>query len=215
MSCLLLAEEAVSVSCWDKTSVIIAGISLIISTALTILIIIQTFKNAKETKQQAKRTEEISIKIAEKDVEYANLQVKLAQRKDKRKAFATLLSCYRLCEAIVAFEKILPKKNYDQINQIFEIMFKQDNINADTMKEDLILAEWFVARHIKPTVAKIRLFFEDILNHMARFNMGAILTEEEKNCEKENLTAIFSDVREIRATTFYILWAMEKEISIE
>ena len=215
MSYLLLAEEAVLVSCWDKASVIIAGISLIISSVLTVLIIIQTCKNAKETKIQAKRTEEISIKIAEKDIEYANLQVKLAQREDKRKAFATLLSCYRLCEGIGAFEKILPSKNYDQINQLFEIMFKQDNINANLMKEDLILAEWFVSKHIKPTVAKIRTFFEDMLNYMARFNIGAILTEEEKNREKENLTAIFSDASEIRSTTNYILLAMEKEISIE
>lgn len=83
------------------------------------------------------------------------------------------------------------------------------------MKEDLILAEWFVSQHIKPTVAKIRTFFEDMLNHMARFNLGDILTEEEKNIEKENLTAIFSDIKEIRATTSYILFAMEKELSIE
>ena len=212
---LLLAESGISVSDWDKASVIIAGISLIISTVLTVLIIIQTWKNAKETKVQAKRTEEISIKIAEKDIEYADLQIRLAQREDKRKAFSTLLSCYRLCEGIEAFEKILPRKNYEQIDRIFKLLIEHLNINADLMKEDLILAEWFVSQHIKPTVAKIRTFFEDMLNHMARFNLGDILTEEEKNIEKENLTAIFSDIKEIRATTSYILFAMEKELSIE
>lgn len=119
---LLLAESGISVSDWDKASVIIAGISLIISTVLTVLIIIQTWKNAKETKVQAKRTEEISIKIAEKDIEYADLQIRLAQREDKRKAFSTLLSCYRLCEGIEAFEKILPRKNYEQIDRIFKLL---------------------------------------------------------------------------------------------
>ena len=209
MSCLLLAEEAVSVSCWEKLDIIFSIIGVVATIILTIFIIKQTHDTSNLSDKTAKD-------IAAIEDRNAQLQLKLSQREDYKIAFKTFVSCFLLCEYIDFLWNDIIKQSIDEIIVSFE-KIKQRNKSAMHIQEDLYFCEWCMPCCAKDTVKMIRTAYREILDDMAHFSLlkfNAFSDKERDEARKDLLGRIKVNVKTILGTKEYVVDIIEKNISL-
>lgn len=193
----------------DIIGLIISFLALIISTMLTVLIIKQTHKIAKDQlilqKQLNQRQDDFELK-----------QLKVQQRPDRLEAFKTIFSVYKYIECLTLAKNTLDQKTYEQIGQYFKACDQVTQISVEDINMKLFIGELVVSSHVKPTFEKIRKMFWKMSENIERFYLSElnILTEAEKVKEKERLPIIWEFASDISKTNTYIVSIIESEISL-
>ena len=192
---------------YELAAFIISIATLVISTILTILIIVQTRHIAIEQREMTKAME------AQQQKNEA-VQIKLAQRTDKRTLYGVIVRVYRYSEWIDAIKVVIKSKSFVQIKDILVLTNKTIIPDSDKIREALIVGEWYVPTHMRSCIRKIFDGFSLMIDKAAWFSMMDILTEEEKGAKDSVLDDIIECAQTILDTKMYINEMIERELSL-
>lgn len=192
---------------YELAAFIISIVSLVISSVLTIFIIFQTRRIANEQREMTK-----AMEAQQRNSEA--IQIKLAQRTDKRALYGVIVQVYRYCEWIDTIKVMIKTKSFTQIKGIFELTNKEIIPSSDSIREALIVGEWYVPKHMRSCIKKLFDNFSLMIDKAAWFSMMEVLTEDEKEAKGEALDTIIECAQTILGTKMYINDMFEKELSL-
>ena len=189
----------------DILGVVISILSLIVTSILTIYIICQNTKlNNKQN--------ELQERIAQKDAEIANRNLKQLQVEKREQVFNLVFEIYDYCELIgIIFDK---NKTYKQYSNFFEDVHNLKQNIFESYNVKLLVGENYVGKHVAPTIAKIRQLFFAMQEKISLFAVGYLLTDKEKTDVCNNMSDIKELCLEILKTKFYITSILEEELRI-
>lgn len=189
----------------DILGVVISILSLIVTSILTIYIICQNTKlNNKQN--------ELQERIAQKDAEIANRNLKQLQVEKREQVFNLVFEIYDYCELIgIIFDK---NKTYKQYSNFFEDVHNLKQNIFESYNVKLLVGENYVGKHVAPTIAKIRQLFFAMQEKISLFAVGYLLTDKEKTDVCNNMPDIKELCLEILKTKFYITSILEEELRI-
>ena len=184
---------------------VISILSLIVTSILTIYIICQNTKlNNKQN--------ELQERIAQKDAEIANRNLKQLQVEKREQVFNLVFEIYDYCELIgIIFDK---NKTYKQYSNFFEDVHNLKQNIFESYNVKLLVGENYVGKHVAPTIAKIRQLFFAMQEKISLFAVGYLLTDKEKTDVCNNMPDIKELCLEILKTKFYITSILEEELRI-
>ena len=189
----------------DIVGVVISILSFIATSILTIYIICQNTKlNNKQN--------ELKERIAQKDTEMANRNLKQLQIEKREQVFNLVFEIYDYCELIgIIFDK---NKTYKQYSNFFEDVHNLKQNIFESYNVKLLVGENYVGKHVAPTIAKIRKLFFEMQEKISLFAVGYLLTDKEKTDVCNNMSDIKELCLEILKTKFYITSILEEELRI-
>ena len=192
-------------------NIAIALLSLLVTSILTVIIIVQTARLAKKQNEQEKL-------INKQQEDLQKRQIRIDTFDYKNNIYSALYKVFQMTGEIEdIFSKIsLKEKTAEQLHQMFDILREQLKIDVSETIWLFIQAEYILPSNIYDSVRVISKNFDELTGDVGKFGLyPKILTENELETEKQKL---LEDIRErakqINDHVYFITSVMPQELDI-
>lgn len=192
-------------------NIAIALLSLLVTSLLTVIIIVQTAKLAKKQNEQEKL-------INKQQEDLQKRQIKIDTFDYKNNIYHALYKVFQMTGEIEGiFSKIsLKEKTAEQLHQMFDILREQLKIDVSETIWLFKQAEYILPSNIYDSVRIISKDFDELTGDIGKLGFyPQILTDDELNTEKQKL---LEDIREkakqINDHVYFITSIMPRELDI-